>query len=152
MKLAFSGEARYPDFGDAYELYLRRARTRECLDEKIYKAVVKEYCKSLSQRLEKEGVADLPCGFGAVAAVTLERKPQYRGRRFVGYGKYDWKTGTRDGRLEAFGIVFLPSREKNANLRCYGFVANRRLYKRMKESYDNGTNSWYPMRFNDEMI
>ncbi len=152
MKLAFSGEARYPDFEDAYELYLRRSRTRECVDEKTYNRVVKEYCKSLAERIEKEGFADLPCGLGTVAAVIMERKPQYRGKKFVGYGRYDWKTGTRDGKLETFGIVFLPSHGRNQNLRCYGFVANRRLFKRMKESYDTGMSVWYPMRFNDEMI
>lgn len=152
MKLAFSGEARYPDFKDGYELYLRRSRTRECVDEKTYNRVVKEYCRRLAERIDKEGIADLPCGLGAVAAVTLRRKPQYRGKRFVGYGKMNWKTGYRDGRPTAFGVAFLPSRERNQNLRCYGFVANRKLFKRMKERYDAGTNSWHPMELNDEMI
>lgn len=152
MRLAFSGEARHPDLSGGYELYVRRSRIRECLDWDTYRRVVKEYCRVLAERLEKDGIADLPCGIGAVAAVTIRRKPLYHGKKFIGYGKMDWKVGYFDGSTTAFGIAFLPDRSANQNLRCYGFVANRKLFKRMKGKYDAGMNNWCPVEFNDEMI
>lgn len=151
MKLAFSGEARYPDFRDGYELYKRRARSRECLDEKTYHRVVRDYCRDLAGRLENEGMADLP-RLGSIVAVKLERRPQFRGDKFVGYGSMNWKEGHYDGSHQAFGITFLPDRRRSQNLRCYGFVANRRLFKRMKERASGYDCPWIPLEFNDEMI
>lgn len=152
MKLAFSGEARYPDFQEAYDLYVGRSRKSECVDGPTYRRIVKEYCRSLAERLENYGMADLPANLGSIAAATITRRPQYRGKKFVGYGKMDWKTGQRDGSPTAFGVVFLPNRDSDANLRSCGFVANRRLYQRMKADYDDGTAKWIPLEFNDDMI
>lgn len=152
MKLAFNGEAKYPDFRDGYELYKSRTRSRECLNQKTYNRVVREYCKRLAARLEEEGMVDLPKGLGSIAAVTLERKPQFRGDKFVGYGTMDWKKGHYDGSPQAFGIAFLPDRRKSQNLRCYGFVANRRLFQRMKERSSSFDCPWVPLELNDEMI
>ena len=151
MKLAFSGQGRYADFRKGYELYVKRSRLGNFMSEEMYRKVVRSYCRMLADRLKEEGMVDLPGGLGSIAAATLTRKPQYRGKKFVGYGKYDWK-GHFDGRLKTFGMVFLPRRERTQNLRCYGFVANRRLFKGMKEMYDNGTNPWYTMKYNDKMI
>lgn len=152
MKLAFSGQAKYPDMTDGYELYVRRIRTGESVDLHTYTAVVKEYCRMLVEDLEKEGIADLPCGLGSVAAVNIRRRPQYRGKKFVGYGSYNWEKGYYDGEPEAFGLAFLPSRDKTNNLRCYGFVANRKLFKKMKELYQSDGCPWVPMEYGKEMI
>lgn len=152
MKLAFSGQARYPDMTDGYELYVRRTRVGKPVDLKTYTAIVKEYCKMLAEDLENEGIADLPCGLGSVAAVIMRRRPQYRGKKFVGYGSYNWKRGHYDGEANAFGLAFLPSRERTNNLRCYGFVANRRLFRRMKELYLGNERDWVPMNYEKEMI
>jgi hypothetical protein len=152
MTLAFSGQARYPDFTDGYELYVRRARKNEPVDIQTYTKVVKDYCKMLAECMESEGMVDLPSGLGSIAPVYMKRKAKYRKKKFIGYGKWDWKYQRYDGSPIAFGITFLPNQDKNSNLRCYGFVANRQLFKRMKKKYDEGTNPWYTMEFNDKMI
>ena len=152
MKLAFSGEARHPDMTDGYELYVRRSRLIEPADLHTYTIIVKEYCRLLAEELQKDGIADLPCGLGSVAAVIMRRRPQYRGKTFVGYGSYNWEKGHYDGEPKAFGLAFLPSRNKTNNLRCYGFVSNRKLFKRMKELYQSYDCPWVPMEYGKEMI
>ncbi len=151
MKLAFSGEARHADMGPAYQLYRRRERKGQPLDEKTYRRVLKAYCKMLAERLRNEGMIDLPCGLGLIAAATITRKAQYYGRTFAGYGAMNWKTGKRDGRLKTFGMVYLPSHDKGS-LRCYGFVANRKLFQVMREINNDYGCPWTPMDFNDDMI
>lgn len=152
MKLAFNGQAKYPDMTDGYELYVRRTKNGKPVDLRTYTAIVKEYCKMLVEDLEKEGITDLPCGLGSVAAVNIRRRPQYRGKKFIGYGSYNWEKGHYDGEPEAFGLTFLPSRKKTNNLRCYGFVANRKLFKKMKELYQSDGCPWVPMEYGKEMI
>lgn len=152
MKLAFSGQARYPEMTDGFELYVRRSRKNECVDLHTYTTVVKEYCRMLAKELEANGMTDLPCGIGSVAAVIMRRRPQYRGKKFVGYGCYNWKNGHYDGDANAFGLAFLPSRSRTNNLRCYGFVANRKLFKKMKELYQSRDCAWVPMEYGKEMI
>ena len=152
MKLAFSGQARYPDMKDGYELYVRRARKSQPVEMQIYAKVIKDYCKMLAVELEEYGMVDLPSDLGALATIRLQRRPKYRGKKFIGYGKWDWKTGHHDGSFTAFGITFLPNRKKSQNLRCYGFVTNRRLFQRIKEKYNAGCHVWAPLTFNDEMI
>ena len=87
-----------------------------------------------------------------ISAVTIDRRPQYRGKEFVGYGAYNWKDGHYDGESKAFGIAFLPRTDKNHNLRCYGFVANRRLFKEMKKIYGEYDCPWTPAEYRNEMI
>ena len=152
MKLAFHGQAKYADMSDGYDLYRRRTRTNEPVPLHIYTAVVKEYCRMMAEDLEKEGMVDLPVGLGTIAAVRIFRRPQFRGKKFVGYGKFDWKKGHYDGEPWAFGLAYLPRRTKTQNLRCYGFVANRRLFKRMKELHDGYDCPWVPMEYGNEMI
>ena len=152
MKLAFSGEARYPKFDLGYELYSSRVRTRMPVSINSYKRIVKRYCASLAERLYNEGSVSLPMKLGTLSAAVIKRKPKYREGKFIGFGKKDWKTGNYDGTYKAFGIVFLPNRTKNPNLRCFGFVANRALFKRLKERYDGYDCPWVPLEFNDEMI
>ena len=152
MKLAFHGQAKYADMSDGYDLYRRRTRTNEPVPLYIYTAVVKEYCRMMAEDLEKEGMVDLPVGLGTIAAVRIFRRPQFRGKKFVGYGKFDWKKGHYDGEPWAFGLAYLPRRTKTQNLRCYGFVANRRLFKRMKELHDGYDCPWVPMEYGNEMI
>ena len=151
MKLAFSGQGRFGEFGDGYELYAKRSRLG-IVDLQTYKRIVKRYCSRLADRLVEDGMVDLPGELGSITAAYITRKPQYRGNKFIGYGKMDWKSGHYDGKLKAFGMVYLPRRGKNANLRSYGFVANRALFKRMKNKWDCGFNDWKPIEFNDEMI
>ena len=153
MKLAFSGEGRYVDFSDGYRLYCNRRRHKEAVDEKTYRRIIRLYCKYLSERLCREGMVDLPTGIGSIAAITITRKPQYRGKQFVGYGKKDWEDrGQYDGKLKTFGLTFLPKRDRTQNLRCYGFVGNRELFKRIKKGYLSGECNWIPLGFKDEMI
>ena len=152
MKLAFSGQARYPEMTECYDAYVGRSRKNEFVDLHTYTCVVKEYCRLLAEDLKKDGIVDLPCGLGAVAAVIMMRRPQYRGDKFVGYGSFDWENGHFDGEPKAFGLAYLPRRDKNNNLRCYGFVANRRLFKKMKELYRSYDCPWVPMEYGKEMI
>jgi len=152
MKLAFSGQGRYPDFEEGYALYRKRNRGRTPLDQKTYNAVIRKFCKWLAERLEMEGCVDIPSGLGTISAAVITRKPQYRGKKFIGYGKYDWKTGQYDGKLKTFGIVFLPKHSDKNSLRSYGFVANRRLFQRMKDMYDGYDCPWTPIDFNEAMI
>ena len=151
MRLAFSGEARYADCTEGYKLYMKRAR-KECLvNDATYKKVLKAYCRRLSERLKQNGMVDLPCGLGMVSTTIHTRRPMYRDGKFDGYGMMDWKTGARDGKLKVFGIAFLPKHGKGS-LRCYGFVANRKLFQAMKEKYNGDDCQWVPIEFNNEMI
>jgi hypothetical protein len=150
MKLAFSGQARYTDFSDGYALYLKRSKKGNVLDEAMYRRVVKEYCQTAAERLIEDSMVDLP-EIGTITAVSLIRKAQYRGDKFIGYGAKDWKTGRYDGKLKTFGLVLMPKSRRKQNLRCYGFVANRKLFKRMKKIYDSGRH-WPLIDFNDKMI
>lgn len=152
MKLAFSGEARYPDFECGYELYLSRCRSVKPMLFAEYKKVVRRYCASLAERLYKDGMVDLPAGLGQIAAATITRKPRYRDNKFIGYGKFDWSKMQYDGVPTTFGLVYLPNWNKKMTLRCYGFVANRKLYREMKELYDSDYRPWVPVDFNDEII
>lgn len=153
MKLAFSGQGRYTDFEDGYRLYLNRSRNSECVDQKTYNRIIRKYCKLLVDRLKRYGVVDLPNNIGIIAAAIIKRKPQYRGKKFIGYGKKDWASGNYDGTLKTFGIVFLPKLDKKRNcFRSYGFVANRRLFKALKGVYEGDHCDWSPIAFNDEMI
>ncbi len=152
MKLAFNKMAHYPDFEDGYTLYLKRKRTDIYVDKKTYKRIIKRYCRILVKSLIENGIIDLPCSIGSIVAARITRKPQYRGKTFVGYGKKDWKTGLYDGNLKTFGIVFLPNRKKHKNIRGLGFVANRELFKTIKDRYEKDKCSWELLDFNDEMI
>ena len=152
MKLAFSGEARYADYNDGYDLYVKRSKKGEYVDLKTYKRIIRQYCAIIADKLLEDGYVELPADLGAIAAVTIERKPQYRGKKFIGYGKMDWGKGHYDGSNKAFGITFLPRRRKKDNLRCYGFVANRRLFRRVKEKSQDYHCKWKPLDFSEEMI
>ena len=151
MKLAFSGKARYPDMTDGYNLYVKRSRSRECVDRKMYNRVIRDYCRSLTDRLLEEGMADIP-ELGSVAAANIRRKAQYRGKKFIGYGKMDCEKGHLDGELHAFGLVFLPNRNKSSNVRSFGVVANRQLFKKMKALFLSDDCPWRPMEYDDEII
>ena len=152
MKLAFNSQAHYTDFSDGYRLYVNRSRKGESVDQKTYNRIIRLYCSSLADRLEEYGIIDLPNEMGMIAAAILTRKPQYRGKTFVGFGKMDWEKGHYDGTLKTFGLVFLPKMGKKQNMRCYGFVANRQLFKRMKARYEQDFCPWSPIVFKDEMI
>jgi hypothetical protein len=152
MRLAFTGEGRYAEFEKSYDEYVKRSKKGEYVDFKTYKRLVKGYCKGLARRLIEGGMVDLPCDMGSIAAATLTRKLQYRGKKVVGYGKMDWKKGHYDGKLKAFGMVYLPRRGKNANMRSYGFVANRRLFQKMKNIHESGESNWTPIEFNEGMV
>lgn len=152
MKLAFNGQAHYTDFTDGYNLYVKRARGNAPLSLDVYKRVLKRYCKLLAERLIRNGIVDLPKTLGTIASAIITRRPQYRGKQFIGYGAIDWSNGRYDGKLKTFGIVYLPRHDKNQNLRCLGFVANRRLFQAVKAEYVNDNCTWQPVEFNDEMI
>lgn len=151
MKLAFSGEARFADFGPGYELYLKRERKGQPVNEKTYRRILKSFCRKLVERLEENGMVDLPCGLGTIAAATITRKAIYWKNQFKGYGKMDWRTGCRDGKLKTFGMVFLAGREKGS-LRSFGFVANRRLFQRMRDKSEEYGCPWTTIEFKDSMI
>jgi len=153
MKLAFSGQGRYADFSEGYRLYRKRSKSDNEINERTYCKIIRMYCKRLAKQLEKNGIVDLPNEIGSIATAILTKKPQYRGKKFIGYGAIDWKTGQFDGKLKAFGLVFLPRHsEKNSNFRCFGFVGNRKLFRRLKEIYNSYDCPWRAIEFNDEMI
>ena len=152
MKLAFSGQSRFADYEEGYQLYLKRLRGRTPVDFTTYKRIVRAYCRMLAERLYDEGMADFPNGMGSVCTALLRRRPQYRGKTFIGLGKMDWEKGHYDGSYKAFGLVFMPNRNVSNNLRCYGFVGNRQLFKKLKAEYDNRECDWFPMEYKDEMI
>lgn len=152
MKLTFSGKARYTDFTKGYDLYVKRSRGGVPVDAKTYSRIVREYCRSIADELYRNGIADLPCQLGYIAAATLTRKPQYRGKHFVGYGKWDFEKKCYDGNLKAFGMVYMPRHNKTKNLRCLGFVANRQLFKKMKERHQQYDCPWAPVDFEEDMI
>lgn len=153
MPLAFNRQARYPDFAEAYERYKSGARTRACVDESTYRRIIRMYCGLLADRLVEDGMVDLPCDMGMIAVATIKRKARYINGKFAGYGRVDWRRGgARDGSPTALGVVYIPTRRKTANLRSYGFVANRVLYKRIKKAYESGESGWTPMEFNDDII
>lgn len=151
----FKGEARYPDLSNGYELYTHRSATTpkdRLLTEEQYNKVVKLFCKEYADRLEEEGMVDLPCEIGSVVAVEVTKRPTFD----PCLGKYrtadniDWaktrQEGTivrKDGR-KTFGIAFVPRHTKGyGNFRCFGIRANKNLYKRMKKQYDSGTLEFY---------
>lgn len=152
MRLAFDNKAHYTDYSRGYELYLKRCRNGNPVDETTYHRVIRAFCKLLSQRLIDEGMVSLPGGLGDLSAAMFTRKPQYRGDKFIGYGKKNWDTGYYDGTLKAFGIVYLPKHSANANLRCYGFVSNRELFKKVKSNYESGISDIIPVNFTDSII
>lgn len=151
MKLAFSGKAKYPDYDDGYNAYVKKKRFSKPVDLNIYKRVVRDYCRILAEELESNGIVELPCELGSLAAAIFTRKAKYRDNKFLGYGKLDWSSGVYDGTSKAFGITFLPKYDKK-NLRCFGFVANRQLFKKMKADYESYDCKWTPVNFNDEMV
>ena len=151
-RLAFDNQAKYTDFTKGYELYVKRSRKNKPVSFDDYRRIVKAYCKHLSEKFDTAGMIDLPCGLGMITTALITRKPKYRDGRFVGFGAMDWNTNTLDGTYKAFGFVYLPRHRKKDNLRCYGFVANRRLFKRIKEAYKSGENRWIPMEFDEKMI
>lgn len=152
MKLAFNTQARYTDFSKSYDNYVKRSRRGLSFDRNMYNRVIREYCKILADRLFTEGFVDLPKDMGSISAAVIRRKPQYRGKKFVGFGGVDYATGLRDGKYKTFGIVFLPKHSKNANLRCLGFVANKRLFRRMRDKYKTQECNFVPINFTEEMI
>ena len=152
MKLAFSGKARYANFKKGYELYLKRSKSGNEIDKETYNRVVRAYCKLLAETLEKYGIVDLPGDFGSIAAAYITKRPQFRGDRFIGYGAMNWKTGQYDGKLKVFGMVFLPRHVKNGNMRCFGYVANRQLFRRMKNIFNSFDCPWDAIEFKNEMI
>lgn len=151
MKLAFSGKGRYTDYSAGFELYNKRAK-KETIDFETYKKIIKRYCELLSEKLYDCGIIDLPADLGLISAAIITRRPQYRGKKFIGYGKIDWQKKQYDGQLKTFGVVYLPKRGKNENLRCLGFVANRKLFKRLKSKYENDSSCFPMIDFNNEMI
>lgn len=152
MKLVFSGQARYTDFTEGYNLYVKRSRLGNHVDEVMFHRVIRLYCRLLAESLFHDGTVDLPCDIGTIAAATITRRPQYRGKKFIGFGGRDYKNGGYDGKLKTFGIVFLPRRDKTNNLRCFGFVANRKLFKRIKQICENYTAAWRPITFDTKLI
>ena len=151
MRLAFFNSKKYADYSGGYALYAKRGRGRKLVDEKMYGRVVREYCKALADRLCTDGSVTLPNGMGVISSAILTRRPQYRGDKFIGYGKFDYKKKEYDGTLKTFGIVFLPSHDC-PNLRCFGYVANKRLFRKMKSMWISGDAEWVPVIFNDSLI
>lgn len=151
MKLAFSGKGKYANFDESYELYKKRAKYGNQLDRKTYNRVVKDFFNILALRLLEDGMVDIPV-MGMIVAAEMTRKPQYRGKKFIGYGAMDWKRGHFDGKIKTFGIVFLPRRSEISTLRSLGFVSNRALFKKMKNKYESGRSGWSLLEFKDDMI
>ena len=152
MKLAFNGQAHYTDFASGYDLYKKRSKAGRSFSEREYRRVIRTYCRLLADSLVKNGIVDFPGELGSVVAAVITRKAQYRGKKFIGYGGWDYKNKCYDGKLKTFGMVYLPRQKKNDNLRSFGFVANRQLFRRMKERFQDSLCPWTPITFEKEMI
>lgn len=152
MRPAFYGKAGSTDMTCGYRCYSTRKKKHEPVSTVIYGRVVRAYCRRLAGKLEKDGMVQLPCGIGLLSAAFVRRKPRYRDGRFLGIGMYDPRTGKYDGTTEAFSIVLFPDISGTQNLRCYGFVCNSRLFRRMKKAWTEGTCAWRPARYDDDMI
>ena len=105
MKRPFYGTAKYADMTGGYRLYASRKKKGEPVDIVRYSKVVKAYCRRLAERLGKDGMVQLPCGLGLLAAAMVRRKPRYKDGRFVGIGRFNPRTREYDGTMEAFTIV-----------------------------------------------
>ena len=125
MRLAFTGEAKYPDFEAGYELYKKRSRSRACVDRKTYNRIVRAYCGRMRDKLLQTGLVDFPNEIGSVAAAVFTQKPQYRGDKFIGYGKMDYNTWNYDGTLHAFGLVFFQGDPKDRTCDATGSSGTR---------------------------
>jgi len=149
----FNGKARYPDFDKPYELYLKRSeRSFSVLSKGMFIDIVRRYCKRLSEELDSNGYVDLPLDIGALSAVRISRTPKYdrTNKRYISADTIDWAETKRSGSIvrkhdnRTFGICFLPKRAKGMeNFRAFGIVANRQLYRRMKNRFDDGELQFY---------
>ena len=151
----FKDKAHTPNLDAGYSRYIGRCATspkERIFSKGQYAKVVKDFCQMLSERLEREGMIDFPCGAGSVAAVQIKCKPIYdkKHKRWISTAPVDWKKTDEVGKIVrksnpfVFGFTFLSRREKGLeNFRCYGIRANRALYKKMKQQYDDGSLSFY---------
>ena len=151
----FINKARYPDLTNGYLLYRNRSSLtppERLLTEAQFNRVIKRYCKRLATMVEDCGVADLPCDMGAIVAVNIKKRPVYdaREKKFKPARSVDWDK-TRETKSmvykydpNTFGFVFAPKHIRGRNIfRCFGFVANKSLYKRMREKYNDGILPFY---------
>lgn len=152
MKLAFNGQARYTEFDRAYNLYTKRSRKGTNVSSVMFRRVIRKYCSLLADALCKDGFVDLPCDMGSLFAATITRRPQYRGKKFIGFGGRDYRNGGYDGKLKTFGVVYLPRHDRNKNLRSFGFVANRGLFIDLKRISESDSCNWSPITFDKRMI
>jgi len=146
----FDRKARKPNLSDGYARYLGRCtKTPEdkILDYKTYRKIVGDYCGMLADRLEQEGVIDLPSGIGSIVAVAIRRRPRYdkTASKWRSTQVINWKATKQDGATVysdtpyTFGFIFSPRREKGyENFRCYGIRLNYKLYARMRKMYEDG--------------
>lgn len=151
----FVNKARYPDLTNGYLLYRNRSAmtpSDRVLTESQYNRIVKSYCKELANRIETEGIADLPSDIGAIVAVNIYKKPVYdaREKKYRLARNIDWNATRENKKItykdspNTFGFVFAPKHiKKNNILRCFGFVANKALYKRMRVKYNDGILPFY---------
>ena len=153
--IPFKHTARYPDLTNGYMLYRNRSMNTppdRLLTEEQYNRIVKSYCKELAGRIESQGVADLPSDMGAIVAVNIYKKPVYNAKekKYKLARSIDWNATRETKEIvykdcpNTFGFVFAPKHiKKNNILRCFGFVANKALYKRLKAKYDEGILPFY---------
>lgn len=159
----FNGESHYPDMSDGYRLYLERCRNtdeRVILTEKQYNNVIRMFCRSLAGDIESNGMVDLPCGMGTIAAVRISRTPKYiKSERRYAYRSVDWDRTRADGRIVisdepyAFGIAYMAKHmSRVSNSRCFGIRANKALFKRMKSRYKEGSLGFQLVDMNNYVI
>lgn len=151
----FVNKAKYPDLSNGYLLYRNRSSltpTDRLLAEQKFNRVVKKYCKELATRIEEQGVADLPSDIGALVAVNIRKRPVYdkREKKFRPARNVDWNKTRETKEIvyktdpNTFGFVFVPKHVKGRNIfRCFGFVANKSLYKRLRSKYNDGILPFY---------
>lgn len=153
--MPFTHKAKYPDLTNGYLLYRNRSSltpSDRLLTEQQFNRIVKKYCKHLACNVEECGVADLPSDIGAVVAVSIKKRPFYdtREKKFKPARSIDWNKTRETKELvyktdpNTFGFMFVPKRMRGMGIfRCFGFAANKSLYKRLRAKYNDGILPFY---------
>lgn len=156
MNILFKNKSRYPDLNNGYKLYECRSipKGESVVSRNTYNRIVKMFCKSLASSLIETGMIDLPCDIGSIAVVSIHKKPIYDKRKkcYTYNNLIDWNRTRKEGRvihggsLDTVGIKFIAKNKRGRdNFNCFGIRANKSLYKKIKDMYNNNELQFIPV-------